>query len=689
MNRSALPNRRCTRVVHCVGVAVCLFSIILCARSPAGEGQPVAETEAPPPEGIVLNFQDAPLALVLSQLSEASGLVVLPMVDVTGRVSIISQQPLSVADAVALLNTVLLERGYAGVQIGRTLKIIPLDEAKKANILVRSGSDPADIEPGDAVMTQVIPLRSVDAVKLKEDIAALIPSYAQLSANASSNSLILTDTSSNIRRIVEIVHALEAHMSAVAEVKVFQLNYANATDAARLISEIFKQEEPTGQGGFGGASRFFRPDGGRNASATEQAGLAPKVTTAADQRTNTVVVSAPPDLMKIIEGVMKDLDANPAAQQAVFVYPLRNARAKNLATVLNELFGKATQDSGAAAGRAPQGEESQEGGRGGFFGTLLQGASTAAETTGAELYGQVYVVADEDTNSLLIMTSSKNFEKAKGLLAKLDRPIPQVLIKVLIAEVTHSDENDLGTEFSILNLGGTLHSETGTGPVYGFDGTLSATLRAWQEEGKLEVLSRPYILASDNQLATITIGQEAPFIRQTRTTETGQTISTIEYEDIGIILKVTPHVNPDGLVIMDIYPEISATTGATEPISETLVAPVFGKRSAKSRVAVQDGQTIVIGGLMENKKTQNVRKVPLLGSIPVLGALFRHTVTSSAKTELLIFLTPHVAQQPAALQRISEAEKAGSQMIPDAVEPGTFDEHMEGLQRGGSSADEE
>src|SRR5205085_7069263 len=130
-----------------------------------------------------------------------------------------------------------------------------------------------------------------------------------------------------------------------------------------------------------------------------------------------------------------------------------------------------------------------------------------------------------------------------------------------------------------------------------------------------------------------------------RTTETGQTINTIQYQDIGIILNVTPHINEDGLVIMDVAPEVSSLTGTTVPISENASAPVFAKRSAQSRVGIKDGQTIVIGGLMEDRKTSTLSKVPLLGDVPGLGLLFQRRQTTKTKTELLIFLTPHVAQR--------------------------------------------
>jgi general secretion pathway protein D len=216
---------------------------------------------------------------------------------------------------------------------------------------------------------------------------------------------------------------------------------------------------------------------------------------------------------------------------------------------------------------------------------------------------------------------------------------------------------------------------------------VTATLRALATQGKLDVLSRPYILASDNQEARITVGQEVPFITNSRITDTGGTINTVQYQDIGIILNVTPHINPEGLVILDVAPEISSLTGTTVPIQAGVEAPVFAKRSADSRVGIPNGQTIVIGGLMEDRKTSTIRKVPLLGDIPVLSLLFKRTEVNKSKTELLIFLTPHVAQQPTNLKPMSQDEMGGLKLVPNAVQPGTFQEHMEGLQRGRTTTD--
>ena len=655
------------------------------------ERQPVSmdETLQDVSEGktLRLNFRDAPLDSILEYLSEVAGLAVVRETSVEGRITVMSRQPLTVSEAVILLNVALKEKGYAAITMGRTLKIVPLADAKKRSIPVRSGNNPAEIEPTDMVVTQIIPVRYLNATQLKQDITPLLPAYAEIAANVSSNALILTDTEANIRRIVEIVRALDTAVSAVAEIRVFQLQYANATNTAKLINEMFKAEQPSAQTAQQSriqqaAARFFgRGDRTRAAAGGSAAEGQPniKVNAASDDRTNTLVVSGPPDVLEVVEKVVKELDANPVEEQAVFVYSLKNAKAKNLETVLNNLFRTTTTGTAAArtqrttrtASRVPA--------------TALQAASSLA--------GEVYVVADEDTNALMVMTASKNFERVEEIIADLDRPVPQVLIKVLIAEVTHDNTLDLGTEFSLLNL-----TSDGSRKIFSnfsvadqaaglgiklVEEDMSVAIAALQKVGKLDVLSRPYILGSDNQPAQITVGQKVPFITNSRMTDTGQTINTIQYQDIGIILNVTPHINPAGLVILDVTPEISALTGTTVPISETVNAPVFAKRSATSRVAIQDGQTIVIGGLMEDRKTDDIKKVPLLGDIPLLGYLFRRTNTQNTKTELLIFLTPHVAAQPDMLTGISAGELQGTVIIPKAVEPGAFERYLEEMDRSG------
>jgi len=660
-------------------------------------------TTMPGGEGLLMNFRNASLQAVLEYLSEAGGLVILNGADADGRVTVMSRKRVSTDEAVDLLDTILKEQGFAAVRTGRLLKIVSRDQAAKENLPVISGGDPADVPLSDRMVTQIIPVKYAQVSRLRTDLAPLISEGATLSMNEASNSLILIDTQTNIRRVLTVIKALDQHMAGVAEIKVYRLKFADAATTSQLINELFKDDQnqrgdqqqrvfmPFGRGGGPPGRGSDRSRGSNDNQGARQQ----NVTATADNRTNTLVVSAPPDLLKVIDGIIEELDSDPTEEQSVFVYPLKNAQATNLETVLNNIFSGTT-----TGGRATGGRSTQFGGRGGTTfgrtGTSTLAVSTSAAAGAGDLAGQVYVVADEDTNSLIIRTAAEHVDRVKAILKELDKPIRQVLIKVLLAEVSHDDTTDLGVEFSALNIGiGSSTSSIGTdfsvapqtGGLIGrvVDADYTVTLRALATVGKLDVLSRPYILASDNQEATITVGQEVPFIRNTRTTETGQTINTIEYEDIGIILNVTPHINPEGLVILDVAPEISTLTGTTVPISETVDAEVFAKRSAETRVAIRNGQTIVIGGMMEDRLTDTISKVPLLGDDPILGPLFRRTIKKKVKTELLIFLTPHVAEQPEQLYKMSQQEKAGSKGVPNAAWPGAFQDHMKGMRRGATT----
>ncbi|MCC6486839.1 MAG: type II secretion system protein GspD [Candidatus Hydrogenedentes bacterium] len=321
---------------------------------------------------------------------------------------------------------------------------------------------------------------------------------------------------------------------------------------------------------------------------------------------------------------------------------------------------------------------------------------------GSNVADDVVVQYDEETGALIVIADEDTNLQIKDVIQALDKPVPQVLIKVLFLEVTHNDGVDIGTEFFatdvddhlLVRASGTdadgnttytssnvatrtdtaetlfgIASET-TGGFYRLvKDDLEITLRALSEVAKLEVLSRPSILARNNQEATITVGQEVPFIRNTRILEDGQQLNTVEYEDIGIILSVTPTIRKDGLVAMEINPEISTLTGETVPISNTVTAPVFAKRSAETGVVVPDGETVVIGGLMEDQDTESTRKVPLLGDIPIIGNAFKRKITDKAKTELLIFLTPHIIPDPSGLAAMTSNERAELELAPRVLSP--------------------
>lgn len=316
---------------------------------------------------------------------------------------------------------------------------------------------------------------------------------------------------------------------------------------------------------------------------------------------------------------------------------------------------------------------------GGFGGnTTTEGARQYFNNT---MLGDALIEIDPETRSLIIITDEETNVHIDQVIKQLDRPKPQVLIKVVFVEVTHRDELDIGIEGSLgytqETRDGELQSNYGSllsatlrsqGGFKLLDSDFSVTARALAEAGNFEVLSRPSILARNNQEAIITVGQEVPFIRNPTISNTGQQTFPVEYEDIGIILRVTPFITSDGLVEMIVAPEISTISDETIPINN-IDYPVYAKRSAETVVVTGNGQTVVIGGLMERNKRETVRKVPLLGDIPLLGWAFRRKIKEDTKTELLIFLTPYVVNQPEELEQLTREETNQTEFNPIPDEP--------------------
>ncbi len=307
------------------------------------------------------------------------------------------------------------------------------------------------------------------------------------------------------------------------------------------------------------------------------------------------------------------------------------------------------------------------------------------------MIGEAIIEADYDSRSIIVITDEDTNEYIGEIIKNLDRPVPQVLIKVVFLEVTYRDDSDFGIEAAFdlnnnpqdSNLFQTafgLAAESRGGFYQLLEDDLNITMRAIAEVGKTEILSRPSILTRNNQEALITVGKEVPFINSSRITQDGQTINTVLYEDIGIILKVTPFITQDGLVEMMLSPEISTITDETVPISDTVNSPVFAKRAADTVVVTPNGKTVVIGGMMEDNIIETTTKVPFLGDIPLLGMAFKRNVKKKSKTELLIFLTPYVVEGPAELIERSKIEHSQSELAPKAFTEGQLEKYLGELQ---------
>jgi general secretion pathway protein D len=529
-------------------------------------------------------------------------------------------------------------------------------------------------------------------------------------ADSRTNSVVVTGPDTILDVVEDTVKKLDAQIPNVADVQVFHLQYADATNTATLINDVFgtgrtsssrstARNSQQNQGviyGMGGRGGMM--GGQMMGNQPTPAGTSSDVTVvaSADTRTNSVVVSGPPETLKIVGDIVTDLDQNPEQERRIFVYPLKNAVASNLMTVLNNLFTQMRtlnqQGTSSRTAQQYQGGAATQRNAGPGGGTAAAGAAiSSASDTGAnnnDLSDETYFQADTTTNSLLVLTSTKNYTRVKPIIDDLDKPVGQVLIKVLFAEITHSDSIDLGTEFSMINLrssGGSTTTNTVFGTpgaglsVHTVEGDLDITLSALQKVGKLNVLSRPYVLTSNNQAATMSVAQEVP-IPTGSTTVAGQTQTTVEYRnDIGIVLTVTPQINPDGLVNMTINPKITTIGADKVKVSETLDALTFATRSATTKVAVHNGQTIVIGGLIEDQVTDTISKVPVLGDVPLLGVLYSRTVHDKAKTELLIFLTPLVAEEAHKLTAISGLEQDGTELSNDKDASEAFRRHVKAM----------
>jgi general secretion pathway protein D len=343
------------------------------------------------------------------------------------------------------------------------------------------------------------------------------------------------------------------------------------------------------------------------------------------------------------------------------------------------------------------------GGFGGFGGGNQNrqgntGTSSTRQYENSTTVGGATISSDPETGRIIVITDEETSLHISQVISNLDVPKPQVLIKVVFLEVTYNNSSDIGIEggfrsktvgegsgqgtmsggniFGVSGLNsiatnlqvnslGLPVSAIGTTPpgagLYQILGTdYEATLRAIAQAGKTEVLSRPSILARNNQPATITVGQSVPLITNVRYDNFGNAINSVSYEDVGIILRVTPFISNDGLVEMIVSPEISSLTDQTVPIANGVSVPVIAKRAADTVVVTPNGQPVIIGGMMQNTKTGTDNKIPFLGDIPLIGNLFKRQFKSNSKTELLIFLTPHIVEAPSQLLALSERERAAA-----------------------------
>ena len=401
------------------------------AAEAAAPAQPPATNAAPAisseygADGLRVNFHGAPLNLVLDYLSDAAGFIINKQTDIRGTVEIWSKQPVTKDEAIELLSSALKKNGYAVTRAGRILTIVAMESAKTADLPIVVDSNPDEMEKGDEVQTQIIPVRYATASQLVPNLEMLLPTSATLSANESANTLILVATKTDIKRMLKIVNALDNSMASSSAIKVRPLRYADAKDTANLITQLFTQQN-SNTPGQGGGPNFGGPGGGpfggfRAMMAQAAAGaargggrnsVAARVVAVADDRSNSVVVSAPPDLLTAIDDMLDKIDQQISDTTELRVFHLANADPSELADQLSQLFPDETSANNSQNNNVPFFFR----GRGGFGGNQ----ANSQPSDHMKKLGKVLAVPDPRTSSLIITASKTMMPQIAEMISELD-----------------------------------------------------------------------------------------------------------------------------------------------------------------------------------------------------------------------------------------------------------------------------
>jgi len=608
---------------------------------------------AAPEEKISLNFVNADISEVISAVSHITGRNFLVDPRVRGTINIVSVEPVPAPLAYEILLSALRLQGFAAVESAGVTKVMPEADAK---LYIPDTSDKGG--RGDRLVTRVYMLKYESATQLVPVLRPLIAPNNVVTAYPNNNALVVTDYASNLKRIEQIVATIDQPM--VSAPLVIPIKHASAMDLAQIISRLLQEGNP--QAAAGDASQRF--------------------VLQADARTNSLLLRTDSlDKINRVKDLVEKLDAKTSAPGNIHVVYLKNAEAGQLAKTLRAII------SGDTSTPAPASPAS-----GGA-------AGTASAMTPAASGGGGMIQADAASNALIITVPDPVYNNLRAVIEQLDVRRAQVFVEALIAEVTADKAAEFGIQWQSLNginqpganvIGGTNFGVLGAGggniisaagttatanigtavgqglnigivkgtttiPGLGTVLNLSMLARILENDANANILSTPNLMTLDNEEAKIVIGQNVPFITgsyaQTGGTTTTSPFQTYERKDVGLTLRIKPQVSQGGTVKLQIFQEVSSVQALTV---NNAAGPVTNKRSLESSVLADEGQIIVLGGLIQDSVTNGEDKVPLLGDIPLLGNLFRHETRRRTKTNLMVFIRPYVLRTDTAYQGITQ-----------------------------------
>jgi len=575
---------------------------------------------------VTIDFDNVDIQVFIKFISELTGRNFVIDDKVKGKVTVISPKKIAVDEVYKVFESVMEIYGFATVQAGDVIKVIPALEARGKHMELRLKRE--EVAPEDKMVTQILSLQHASPDEMKKVLDPLISKTSIILAYAPAGMLIITDVLSNIKRLQEIVTALD--VEGVGEViSYIPLQSASATEIVKSLTAIFPPLKPG----------------------------VPPIRIVADSRTNSAILMASEtntvNVKKLISLMDKDI---PKSGSTIHVFRLQNGNAEDLVKVLMNLP-KDVKDPKAPSPQAP------------------------AVGKTAALSKDVNVVADKATNTLIITADRDDYRIIEEVIRKLDEPRPMVYIEALIMEVSVNKNFNIGVEWRGLRdignsaLSGLGSSATGLG-MAGFSGqsiipqvntatgavsmpagfslgvigagiqigsvvfpNIGAVLQAYQKDSDVSILSTPQLLTLNNEDAEINVGKNVPYITRSDTSATvpGQVYGqSYEYKDVGIILKITPNINEDRFVRLKIDQQVTKVFGEQTPTPTTL------KRTAKTTVVIKDRETVVIGGLIDDSTSIDTQQVPCIGDIPFLGWLFKTRGSGREKSNLFVFITPHI-----------------------------------------------
>jgi general secretion pathway protein D len=630
---------------------------------------------APPPgpEEVSLNFEATEIrqvaATILGDILRES-FTVHPQVQ--GTVSLRTVKPIARKDLLATLEMLLRQNGAALVREDALYKIVPTSVAGRGSVTPQLGTVGAPLRPGFSVV--IAPVKFVGAKEMSRLLEPFVVDQSVVRVDEVRNLLILQGTQRELRHLLETIDLFDVDLLAGMSVGLFPLQGA---EVKSVVTELDKVFGPQAAGPLAGIVRVVPVE-----------------------RLNALlIVTTQPQYLKMAETWIERLDraGGAAGGTRLHVYPVQNGKAENLASLLSEIFsGKSSSPAPAAPTLAPGSRPAQ-------IQTpaplnrpattppvpAAQPASaqrTSFEGDGAIVSKDVRVIADKDNNALVILASPGDYEKIESAIKKLDVVPRQVLIEVLIAEVTLTDDLKYGIDWfisarsgmsmggsgvlepnvtrGVLNLGGLPSSPTGTVPfptggglqlINSLGGDVRGVLNALGSDSRLKIVASPTLMVIDNQKAQIQVGKKVPTLSSTQSGVGGTTgvISNVNYLDTGVLLTVTPRVNSGGRITLEISQEVSDAVATT---SSNIDSPTVTNRNAQSVVTTQSGETLVFGGLIQTTRSFGTAGVPLLSKIPVIGGLFGTQSLKDQTTELVLLITPKlvadVAQARDALEEI-------------------------------------